>query len=338
MARIALVHDVAGVAVVQAEILRDAGHDVDHIHLPDFGATWGWLAKALTLPIRVLLYVPTVLRLRRGGYDVIHIHWVPRGLLGLMSWRPYLIQAHGSDLHMEINTPGLFSLNRRVLEDARVIFYVTPNLEPFVHRFSRKLCHLPNPVDVRALAEAPRAPERVRRVLIFLRLDPIKGVEKVFPAVERLVSMVELTALAWGPLASEYRARYEGVVRFVEPVPHDRVGSFLQDFDLVVGQMDQGALGLSEIEAMGAGRPLISGIDRDLYPGDKPPVVFSGDPDQLVDQVEALRDDAKRLANLSREGRSWVRRNHGFERHLAILEAAYFGDSARSDEAIPMAM
>jgi len=28
----------------------------------------------------------------------------------------------------------------------------------------------------------------------------------------------------------------------------------------------------------------------------------------------------------------------GFERHLAILEGAYFGDSARSDEAMPMAM
>jgi hypothetical protein len=40
MARIALVHDVAGLAETQAEILRLAGHDVDHFHLPDFGANW----------------------------------------------------------------------------------------------------------------------------------------------------------------------------------------------------------------------------------------------------------------------------------------------------------
>jgi glycosyltransferase involved in cell wall biosynthesis len=338
MARIALVHDIAGVAPVQAQILRGAGHEVDEISLPDFGYSWGWLLKALTLPLRILFYIPTVLRLRRGGYDVIHIHWVPRGIIGLMSRRPFLIQAHGSDLHTEINTPGLFNLNRRVLEDARVIFYVTPNLEPFVHRFAKKLCYLPNPVNVRALANAPRAPQQVRRVVIFMRLDPVKGVEKVFPAVDRLSSMVELTAVGWGPLTEEYRTRYGTFVRFVEPVPHDRIGAFLEQFDLVIGQMEQGALGLSEIEAMAAGRPVISGIDRSLYyPGDKPPVVFSGDPDQLVDQVEVLKDDAKRLANLSREGREWVRRNHGYERHLELLESAYFGAPAREPE-MPIAM
>ena len=104
MARIALVHDVAGVAQTQAEILRGAGHEVDQIRLPDFGASWGWLAKALTLPIRLALYVPAVLRLRHGGYDVIHIHWVPRGIVGLLAGRPYLVQAHGSDLHVHVNT------------------------------------------------------------------------------------------------------------------------------------------------------------------------------------------------------------------------------------------
>ena len=339
MARIALVHDIAGVAAVQAEILRDAGHEVDHIRLPDFGQKWSVLAKALTLPIRLLMYVPAVLRLRRGRYDVIHIHWVPRGLIGLMARRPFLIQAHGSDIHKEINTPGLFSLNRRVLEDARVIFYVTPNLEPFIHRFSGKLRYLPNPVNVRMFADAPRAPKRVERVVIFMRLDPVKGVDKVFPAAERLAAMgIELTALAWGPLTAEYRARYGEFVRFTEPVPHHEIGAFLEHFDLVVGQMEQGALGLSEVEAMAAGRPLITGIDRSLYyAGDKPPVVSSSDPDELVDQVETLRDDAKRLANLSREGREWVRRNHGYEHHLELLEAAYFG-AAAPERDMPIAM
>lgn len=322
---------------MQAGILRRAGHEVDHIRLPDFGARWHWALKALTLPVRLALYLPAVLRLRRERYDVIHVHWVPRGIVGLMARRPFVIQAHGSDLHKEINTPGLFSLNRTVLEKARLIFYVTPNLEPFIHRFEHKLRHLPNPVSVRAVADSPRAPQRVRRAVIFMRLDPVKGVEKVFPAAERLSSMVELTALSWGPLAAEYRERYGAFVRFVDPVPHERIGEFLSGFDLVIGQMEQGALGLSEIEAMAAGRPLISGIDRALYySGDKPPVVYSGDPDQLVDQVEALREDAKRLANLSREGREWVRRNHGYERHLELLEEAYFGAASRSE--MPIAM
>jgi len=337
MARIALVHDVAGVAATQAEILRAAGHDVDHIRMPDFGNRWGWFAKALTLPVRLLLYLPAVLNLRRAGYDVIHIHWVPRGIVGLLSGKPFLIQAHGSDLHVEINTPGLFRLNRRVLEQARTIFYVTPNLEPYIHRFDGKLCYLPNPINLRALGDSPRAPKRVRSIVIFMRLDPVKGVHRVFPAVRRLAATMDVTALAWGPLTSEFISRYGDVVRFVEPVPHHQIGRFLGQFDLVVGQMEQGALGLSELEAMAAGRPLISGIDRSMYPGDKPPVVSSHSPDELVDQIERLKDDARRLENLSREGRAWVRRNHGYERHLQLLEAAYFGAAARVSE-MPIAM
>jgi glycosyltransferase involved in cell wall biosynthesis len=337
MARIALVHDVAGVSETQARILRAAGHEVDHLRLPDFGANWGWLAKAITLPVRLLLYLPTIWRLRRIPYDVIHIHWVSRGIVGLLAGKPFMIQAHGSDLHMNVNTPGVFTLSRRVLEKARVIFYVTPNLASYVRTFADKLCYLPNPVNVLAMADAPRAPEEVRRVIVFMRLDPVKGVDRVFPAAERIASEMEVTALRWGPLSDEYVRDYGHAVRFVDPVPHERIGAFLAGFDLVVGQMEQGALGLSELEAMAAGRPLISGIDRDLYPGDKPPVVSSYSADELVQQLERLKDDSRRLENLSREGRAWVRRNHGYERHLRLLESAYFGAAARDSE-MPIAM
>lgn len=327
MARIALVHDVAGVADAQAEILRSAGHQVDHFRLPDFGPNWPWWAKAATFPVRLLLYLPTILILRREPYDVIHIHWVPRGVVGLLSGKPFLIQAHGSDLHSHVHTPALYALGRRVLERARGILYATPNLEVFIHRFAFKAAYLPNPVDVDRVAVAPQPPRRLQRALIFARLDPVKGVDRVFRSVERLAATgIELTALRWGPLTDAYLDRYAGVVNFVEPVTHDEIGGFLQQFDVVVGQMEQGALGLSELEAMAAGRPLISGIDRRMYPGDKPPVVSASSPDELFDQIMSLKDDGKRLANLSHEGREWVRRNHGFERHLQLLESAYFGD------------
>jgi len=274
-----------------------------------------------------------VLKLRRGRYDVIHIHWVPRGIVGLLAGKPFLIQAHGSDLHVELRAPGVFRLNRRVLREASRIFYVTPNLERYVRSFGDKLMYLPNPINVRALAAAPETPRRVRRIAVFMRLDPVKGVDRVFPAVRRLAAEgIEVTALAWGPLLPKFTVRYEDVVHFVEPVPHAEVGRFLEQFDLVVGQMDQGALGLSELEAMAAGRPLISGINRDLYPGDKPPVVSSYSADELVEQIGRLKDDSPRLENLSREGRAWVRRNHGYERHLHLLESAYFGEAARVSE------
>jgi glycosyltransferase involved in cell wall biosynthesis len=141
---------------------------------------------------------------------------------------------------------------------------------------------------------------------------------------------VELTALDWGPLAREYAQRYAAFVHFARPVPHEEIGALLAQFDIVIGQMQQGSLGLSELEAMAAGRPLITGIDSSFYPEDPPPVIAAANAEAIADAVERLKDDEAELARLSREGREWVRRNHGYSRHLQLLEEAYFGSADAS--------
>jgi len=322
-ARIAMVHDIAGVAQVQARLLRGAGHEVDMIPLPEVGASWRWPAKALAIPVRLALYAPAISRLRNNRYDVIHIHWLSQGIVGLLSGRQFFAQAHGSDLHVNLANPLLRWLTRSVLERAKVVFYVTPNLPAYVPAYTSKLRYLPNPMLGEESAEAP--PTSVHRLLIFARLAEVKGVDKIFPAVDRLRDSVEVTAIEWGPLSTEYVQRYGGSVRFVRPVPHDEVRAFLGQFDVVIGQMNQGSLGLSELEAMAVGRPVITGIDWSLYPEDPPPVIAAGNAAEIVAAVSRLRGDAAELARLSREGREWVERNHGYARHLQLLESAYFG-------------
>lgn len=326
MARIALVHDIAGVARAQARLLREAGHEVDQIALPELGASWRWPAKAVAIPLRLAAYLPAIRKLRGNQYDVVHIHWLSQGIVGLLIGRPFFAQAHGSDLHVNLRRPVLRTVTRAVLQKAQMVFYVTPDLPVYATGFEQKLRYLPNPVEVGDNVEPP--PTKLAKALIFTRLAPVKGVDRIFAGAERLHRSVELTALDWGPLADEYSQRYHGLVRFVRPVPHGEVGSFLRQFDIVIGQMQAGSLGLSELEAMAAGRPVITGIDWSLYPEDPPPVVAANDADGIAAAVEKLKDDEKELARLSREGREWVRRNHGFARHLQLLEAAYFGSTA----------
>lgn len=323
-ARIAMVHDIAGVAGIQAQLLRRAGHEVDLIPLPEFGASWPWPVKALAIPVRLALYAPAISRLRSERYDIIHIHWLSQGIVGLLSGRQFFAQAHGSDLHVNLHRPLLRRVTHIVLEKAQAVFYVTPNLPAFVPGSERKLIYLPNPILVEQTAQAP--PTSVRSVLIFTRLAGVKGVDRIFPAAERLRGMAEVTAIKWGPLADEYVERYGGSVRFVSPVPHDEVRAFLGRFDVVIGQMNQGSLGLSELEAMAVGRPVITGIDWTLYPDDPPPVIAAGNADEIVLAVEKLRVGTAELERLSRQGREWVQRNHGYARHLQLLESAYFGD------------
>jgi glycosyltransferase involved in cell wall biosynthesis len=243
--------------------------------------------------------------------------------------RPFFAQAHGSDLHLNMRRPVLRLVTRAVLKRAKTVFYVTPDLRPFAAEFHDKLVYLPNPVQVNEVSPPP--PRRLTRALIFTMLHTRKGVERIFPAAERLSKLLELTALDYGPLASDYAARYGGVVRFVGQVPHDEIGPFLEQFDIVIGQMRQGILGLSELEAMAAGRPVITGINLANYPVDPPPVIAASTPEEIVSAVQELRENEAELLRLSRAGRDWVRRNHGFARNLRELEEAYFGSSRPSE-------
>src|SRR5712692_7528132 len=147
MARIALVHDVAGVAAVQADLLRSAGHDVDQIALPAIGATWMWPAKAVALPVRLAAYLPTIARLRSAKYDIVHIHWLSHGIVGVLAGRSFFAQAHGSDLHLNVDNSVYRWVTRSVLKHARKIFYVTPNLRSYLKDVEDKAIYLPNPVD-----------------------------------------------------------------------------------------------------------------------------------------------------------------------------------------------
>jgi glycosyltransferase involved in cell wall biosynthesis len=325
VARIAIVHDVAGVAAVQADLLRGAGHDVDQIALPMTGSSWKWPAKAIALPVRFAAYLPAIIRLRTVKYDVVHIHWLSQGIVGVLAGRSFFVQAHGSDLHLNLNRPVYRWVNRSVLKKANKIFYVTPNLLTYLKDVESKSLYLPNPVDTVELGRQVVPPSEVSKVLIFTRLDPIKGVERIFAAVERMSRTVELTALDWGPLAGGYVEKYRRWVSFVKTIPHAGVGAFLRQFDVVIGQMLQGSLGLMEIEALAAGRPVITGIDWSLYPQDPPPVVAAADEEGIASAVERLRNAPEELAEISRKGRDWAIRNHSFSHHLRLLEAAYFG-------------
>src|SRR5438128_11443199 len=97
--RIAIVNDIAGVGRAETALLREAGYDVEFFDLPTLGASWPPLAKAITMPFRLAAYLPIIVKLRRGSYDFLHIHFVSQGVVGLAVGKPYFIHAHGSDLH-----------------------------------------------------------------------------------------------------------------------------------------------------------------------------------------------------------------------------------------------
>src|SRR5207237_8499309 len=95
---------------------------------------------------------------------------------------------------------------------------------------------VPIPHD-QAFFEGFETPPRLRRVLISPRLYPIKGPKEVFASAPTLSRLVELTAIAWGPLAGQLRERFNHFVKFINRVHHREVPALIDTFDAGDGQM-----------------------------------------------------------------------------------------------------
>ena len=322
MARIAIVNDIAGVAQLEVAGLRHAGWDVDFYDLPKPGARWPVWAKALLLPVRLAMYVPVILKLRRGRYDLVHVHFVSQGVVGAASGRPFFLHAHGSDLHLNMRSALMRWWSLIWLKRARGVFYVTPNLAGFVATLGPKARLVPNPVDTSLFAEVP-PPDHIENVLVFMRLEPIKGAQIAFEAADRIAGAVSLAALDWGPQAAELRRRHGDHVRFIAPVQHGDVPELLARYDAVIGQLEQGVPGLSELEAMAAGRVVLMRLDATLFPAGAPPVVDVRSGEEIAAAIERLRRDPAEVRRLSDAGRDWVERNHGIEAHVRTLIESY---------------
>lgn len=323
MPRIALVNDVAGVAKLQVLLLREAGYQAEFIELTTIGATWPWPGKAASIALRLAAYVPIAIKLRLRSYDWIHVHYVPHGVLGLMAGVPFVVQAHGSDLHVNVSYPAMWRFGHLIMKRARAITYVTPNLLQYLAGFEQKSFLLPNPIDA-SFFQSRRLPQRISRILIFTRLDPVKGVAQIFEFAREIAGVADVWALDWGPLAPEYRARYTPYVKFVKPVPHHEVPELLTRYDCVIGQMHQGILSLSELEALAGGRPVITRLNPSLYSDDPPPVINIGSGSDIVPALQRLKDeDEPSLKRLATAGQEWVERNHGLAAHKRKLLEIY---------------
>ena len=77
--------------------------------MPELGASWELaLWGAFVIPvIGLILYWPAIRKLRSGRYEVVHIHWLSQGIVGLLIARPFFAQSHGSDLHVNLGNPVL---------------------------------------------------------------------------------------------------------------------------------------------------------------------------------------------------------------------------------------
>ncbi|MEO8468047.1 MAG: glycosyltransferase [Chloroflexota bacterium] len=294
--RVVQIGDVAAVAPALADALRDRA-EVISIPLAQRGSHRGGAIKLLLGPLRVI-DAAKVARVARAMHpDIVHVHWVPNGIVGLMVRTPWVLHVHGSD----IRDLGLLRRSpfHVLIRAASRVVYSTPDLARWVLPLRPDADYLPTPIAIRA-----SMPDRDWDVLVASRGAASKGSAVAAAAVELLLEQDPRLRIAAvdGPdfNARAVRLPFVSKAAFVERLARSRV---------VMGQFRVPALGISELEAMSVARPVVTNVDLTFYK-DPPPVVVATSPQAAAVGVRRLLDAPAEADALGLAGQRWVRAHY----------------------------
>jgi glycosyltransferase involved in cell wall biosynthesis len=279
-------------------------------------------------------WATVVRRMRSGGYDAVHAHWVlPQGLVGVLATRkvPVVVTVHGGDV-FALDQGPLRAAKRLAFGRAAAVTVNSSATERAVLDLTRprRLERIPMGIDVDAVVDTA-AVERLRRehrrgdgplLALVGRVVAEKGIFDLLHAVDRLradLPGVRAVVLGEGQdrVAAEARAADLGLgdhIAFVGWVNPTQVPAWLAAADVIVAPSRTApdgwaeAQGLSIVEAMAARRPVVAsdsgGIGDAIEHEVTGLVVGEGHPDQLAEAVRRLHADPALAARLAESGRA----------------------------------
>lgn len=329
--KIAQVNDIAHVPATLAEGLRLRGHTVELFRLKLAGGKLPTWIKGLMLPWRGLEIYHLNRAIRAGGFDVIHIHFAYLGWAGILGRYPYVLHCHGTDVRRNLNQFYQRPFIVRSLQQARLVFFSTPDLAEHILPVRPDAVWLPNPTNTdrfcpttaQASLSAPNTTRRPR-VLFISALSRIKGVERAFQVIELLQQQMpetEIAVMGFGDQLARYK-NWPGI-QVLDRVSYADMPALIQRYDVVVGQLRLGILSMSEQEAMACGKPVVGAFRYPEVYAEPPPIVTGETPEELAGQVIRLSNDDTARRTAGHRSREWVIKYHDHRLVATLLEPYY---------------
>ena len=312
--------------------LRKVGIEAD-IYQPTIGTYRSSRLKRSLLPlIRNWEALKLYLLVKKRHYDVIHIHYASLAYLTIVTGLPYFLHCHGSDLRRDLYRPMLGAITREAVRKAIHVFYVTPDLQRHLDVLRSDAIFLPNPIDLEKFKPLSNIESFKPRILCISKMEPFKGVERIIQIIERIWKIrpeVEVAIFNFGNVRSLdsfiEKHHQESRLILLPRIPHDQMPQLISSYRVILGQQSPaiGALGLSELEAMACGKPVVCPFNYpDAYP-QPPPVVASSTLEDAVNNILRLLDDPNLCISIGREARTWVSEYHNPQKIVKTLVDFY---------------
>lgn len=253
-----------------------------------------------------------------------HIHYGPNGYYGELKRSPYIVHLHGSDLRVDLNRRGLGTLERRALKHADFVVVATPDLLEAARELRPDARWVPNSVPTAAYLDSLLRPPRFDAlatnptVFFSARWDDSKGGRDLVDLARALVcEKISVVGLDWGHYAEDARSAGVDLLPLMRPIEFTAA---MGRANVVVGQFGNGALTISDLEAMTTGVPVVTHLTNSA---EKEAPLINRGAHQATAAILDLLNNRDQAMTLGRAARDWVLANRSPETTLQSLESVY---------------
>jgi len=254
-------------------------------------------------------------KVKTNDYDVIHIHYaLYGGLFGIFLDRPFFLHCHGTDIRSNLQRPVLRLITLLGLKKAKKVFYSTPDLDRPLRKIRPEAVFLPNPINTKRFKPAKKRSGQEIKILIISKLDRTKNVAlalKVAKKIKKEFPRIKFFAFNFGNLAKRFRkSDFEGI-KLLELIEHRKMPKLINEFNLIIGQLGLGVIGISELEALSCGKTVIANIKKTkkVYE-EKIPILHAENEKTLYQKIIWLLKNPSFLEKNSLFSRSFVKKYH----------------------------
>ncbi|MHA1781095.1 MAG: glycosyltransferase family 4 protein [Candidatus Thorarchaeota archaeon] len=280
---------------------------------------------------------------RRLGIEVLHVHtnsgsteailpFFKKSLPPLITTF-HLAYADGSTLQRVVFDLG-WKMSMSYIKRYDHVILVDPSQKRWAIQYGlpeEKISVIRNGVDIDLFRPAAIQPDDDYIDFVFVgRLSPDKGVDILLDAFKKYHKENKKTRLVLvGDGILKYSLdNYEDgeSIHWVGTVPHSHIPSILRKADAFVIPQNIGGLGMSVLEAMSCGLPVITtavGETKRLVNANAGILIEPNNVDAVVDAMRQISEDEKGRRKIGREARKRIKKHYSWKAQIEMVEDVY---------------
>lgn len=322
--RIKVLH-INDIAYVGSSLLKEQWKtcpDFELVEMPKPLAEYSLPFKVLGVFERWSFASKIKIKIKREGFNLVHIHFVSSSLWFLSMNIPIVVHAHGSDVRISRYNFVRRLLNFIILYRADYIFYSTPDLKRYFSMWQRKTSFIPNPIDYKLFDLKPEVPAE-KDILLYASLSEIKGARVAVAALNKIKDRLpdlKISVFSFGDLLESLDiSRFEKIER----TPRERLPEIIRNYKVLLGQFKVGAVGMSDLEAISCGKPLITFFEFNEVYEEAIPILNAKSEEDICSGIQQVLNNLDIFNAKAATFHDWVSKYHSIERVVEKVNELY---------------